>query len=119
MTVPTAWSQCKEAIMQVAHTSTTTCQACETKIASGQLRLGVMYLHADGFMLVEWIHLACQPWRVTTFEAISFVERGCWNRDQVHRIQRWLAKAQTMLDVSSTKDILELEAMSAAPIESN
>ncbi|KAF0698401.1 Aste57867_10968 [Aphanomyces stellatus] len=105
-----AWSQCKDAIMQVAHTSTTTCQACETKIASGQLRLGVMYQHVDGFVLVEWIHLTCQPWRVTSFDSISFVERGCLSADQVVRIRQWLARCQSQAVESCASDILDLEA---------
>ncbi|ETV69834.1 hypothetical protein H257_14457 [Aphanomyces astaci] len=106
----TAWSQCKDAVMQVAHTSTTTCQACEGKIASGQLRLGVMYLHVDGFMLVEWIHLRCQPWRVTAFDSISFVDRGCLSVDQALHIRRWLVSCQTQLTESTASDIIALEA---------
>ncbi|ETV89949.1 hypothetical protein H310_15214 [Aphanomyces invadans] len=111
--VPTAWSQCKDAVMQVAHTSTTTCQACETKISSGQLRLGVMYLHVDGFMLVEWIHLSCQPWLVTAFDTISFIDRGCLNGDQAQSIRQWLTSCQCQLTESSASDILALEAWNA------
>ncbi|OQR92197.1 hypothetical protein THRCLA_22400 [Thraustotheca clavata] len=101
-----AWSQYKEAVLQVARTSTTTCQACTSKITCGQLRLGVMYLHVEGFMLMEWIHVSCNPSLAASFETISFIETGV-DPDHAQRILSWIAFCKTK--PSTAKEILELE----------
>jgi hypothetical protein len=54
-----AWRRCDEAIARIAPTCTTTCQVCDDKINEGEWQLGLMYLHDDGFMLMEWHHLGC------------------------------------------------------------
>ncbi|OQR84882.1 hypothetical protein ACHHYP_12583 [Achlya hypogyna] len=110
MTPPPAWSQYKEAVLQVAHTSTATCQACNGKIDRGQLRLGVMYLHVDGFMLMEWIHVACDPCLAGSFDTISFIETGV-DPDHAKRILRWVAICKTT--PSTAKEIFELENYAA------
>lgn len=54
-----AWSRCEEAVARVAPTSTTTCQACSSCIAHGEWQLGLMFIHVEGFMLMEWYHVRC------------------------------------------------------------
>lgn len=54
-----AWSRCDEAVARIAPTSTTTCQVCSSAIAQGEWQLGVMFIHIEGFMLMEWYHLQC------------------------------------------------------------
>ncbi|DAZ98628.1 TPA: hypothetical protein N0F65_000823 [Lagenidium giganteum] len=54
-----AWSRCDEAIARVAPTSTTTCQVCSNAIKQGEWQIGLMFIHLEGFMLVEWYHLEC------------------------------------------------------------
>lgn len=54
-----AWSRCDEAVARIAPTSTTTCQVCSSAIAQGEWQLGAMFIHVEGFMLMEWYHLQC------------------------------------------------------------
>lgn len=54
-----AWSRCQEAVARVAPTSTTTCQVCEQSIQQGEWQIGAMFIHVEGFMLMEWYHLPC------------------------------------------------------------
>nr|CCA18651.1 conserved hypothetical protein [Albugo laibachii Nc14] len=54
-----AWNRCDEAVARKAPTSTTTCQVCEQSIVKDNWQLGLMFLHTDGFMLMEWYHLSC------------------------------------------------------------
>lgn len=54
-----AWSRCDEPVARVAPTATTTCQVCSSAIAQGAWQLGVMFIHVEGFMLMEWYHLEC------------------------------------------------------------
>ncbi|EQC33897.1 hypothetical protein SDRG_08577 [Saprolegnia diclina VS20] len=106
MAPPSAWSQYKEAVLQVATTSTATCQACSAKISAGQLRLGVMYLHVDGFMLMEWVHVSCEPSLPAAFDTISFIETGV-DPDHAKRILSWVSICKTK--PSTAKEIYELE----------
>lgn len=53
------WNRCDEAVARQAPTSTTTCQVCEESIMKDDWQLGLMFLHTDGFMLMEWYHLSC------------------------------------------------------------
>lgn len=54
-----AWSRCDEAVARTAPTSTTTCQVCSKAIEQGEWQLGLMYIHIEGFMLMEWYHIEC------------------------------------------------------------
>lgn len=54
-----AWSRCDQAVARIAPLSTTTCQVCGMPIAEGSWQLGLMFIHVEGFMLMEWHHLAC------------------------------------------------------------
>ncbi|RLN95235.1 hypothetical protein BBJ28_00024834 [Nothophytophthora sp. Chile5] len=54
-----AWSRCDQAVARVAPIATTTCQVCSACIAKGQWQLGLMFIHVEGFMLMEWYHLQC------------------------------------------------------------
>lgn len=54
-----AWSRCDEAVARIAPTATTTCQVCSSAIAQGAWQLGAMFIHVEGFMLMEWYHLEC------------------------------------------------------------
>ncbi|KAJ0412665.1 hypothetical protein ATCC90586_002295 [Pythium insidiosum] len=54
-----AWSRCEEAVARVAPTATTTCQVCSEAIAQGEWQIGLMFLHVEGFMLMEWYHIGC------------------------------------------------------------
>lgn len=55
----TSWSRCDQAVARVAPIATTTCQICSKYIARGGWQLGLMFIHVEGFMLMEWIHLQC------------------------------------------------------------
>lgn len=54
-----AWSRCDQAVARIAPIGTTTCQVCGQSIAQGQWQLGLMFIHVEGFMLMEWYHLQC------------------------------------------------------------
>lgn len=54
-----AWSRCDQAVARIAPISTTTCQVCGAQIAQGAWQLGLMFIHVEGFMLMEWYHLQC------------------------------------------------------------
>ncbi|KAL3656874.1 hypothetical protein V7S43_018215 [Phytophthora oleae] len=54
-----SWSRCDKPVARVAPTNTTTCQVCSNSIAPGEWQLGLMYIHVEGFMLMEWYHLRC------------------------------------------------------------
>jgi hypothetical protein len=54
-----AWSRCDEVVARTAPTETTTCQVCSATIARGDWQLGLMFIHVEGFMLMEWHHVAC------------------------------------------------------------
>ncbi|GMF53144.1 unnamed protein product [Phytophthora fragariaefolia] len=54
-----SWSRCDQAVARVAPIATTTCQVCSKCIAKGEWELGLMFVHTDGFMLMEWYHLQC------------------------------------------------------------
>ncbi|CEG36030.1 conserved hypothetical protein [Plasmopara halstedii] len=54
-----SWSRCDQAVARVAPISTTTCQVCSNCIAKGEWQLGLMFIHVEGFMLMEWFHLQC------------------------------------------------------------
>ncbi|KAG7400468.1 hypothetical protein PHYBOEH_005496 [Phytophthora boehmeriae] len=55
----TSWSRCDQAVARVAPIATTTCQVCSSCIAKGEWQLGLMFIHVEGFMLMEWYHLQC------------------------------------------------------------
>ncbi|KAF1772122.1 Zinc finger, PARP-type [Phytophthora cactorum] len=54
-----SWSRCDQAVARVAPIATTTCQVCSKCIAKGEWQLGLMFIHVEGFMLMEWYHLQC------------------------------------------------------------
>ncbi|KAJ8524083.1 hypothetical protein ON010_g17035 [Phytophthora cinnamomi] len=54
-----SWSRCEQAVARVAPIATTTCQVCSKRIAEGEWQLGLMFVHVEGFMLMEWHHLQC------------------------------------------------------------
>lgn len=54
-----AWSRCDEAVARVAPTATTTCQVCSAAIEQGVWQIGLMFIHVEGFMLMEWYHVGC------------------------------------------------------------
>ncbi|EGZ16900.1 hypothetical protein PHYSODRAFT_330947 [Phytophthora sojae] len=54
-----SWSRCDQAVARVAPIATTTCQVCSQRIAKGEWQLGLMFVHLEGFMLMEWYHLQC------------------------------------------------------------
>ena len=54
-----SWSRCDQAVARVAPIATTTCQVCSKGIAQGEWQLGLMFIHVEGYMLMEWYHLQC------------------------------------------------------------
>jgi hypothetical protein len=74
--VPSAWTKSSIALLQKAPTSTTKCQVCKQKIAQHAVRMGVMYANISGYMLMEWMHLACNPQLLQSFREISVVGGG-------------------------------------------
>ncbi|CAI5731172.1 unnamed protein product [Hyaloperonospora brassicae] len=55
----TSWSRCDQAVARVAPSATTTCQVCSKRIGQGEWQLGLMFIHVEGYMLMEWYHLQC------------------------------------------------------------
>lgn len=55
----TSWSRCDQAVARAAPIATTTCQVCSKCVAKGEWQLGLMFIHIEGFMLMEWYHLQC------------------------------------------------------------
>uniref|UniRef100_K3X8D5 PARP-type domain-containing protein n=1 Tax=Globisporangium ultimum (strain ATCC 200006 / CBS 805.95 / DAOM BR144) TaxID=431595 RepID=K3X8D5_GLOUD len=80
-----AWSRCDEAVARIAPTSTTTCQVCSQSIAQGEWQLGVMFIHVEGFMLMEWYHLQC-----------SFCIPGGGLQDVLETVQSEMTSAQKL-----------------------
>lgn len=54
-----SWSRCDQAVARVAPITTTTCQVCSKRIVKDEWQLGLMFIHVEGFMLMEWHHLQC------------------------------------------------------------
>ncbi|RQM15987.1 hypothetical protein DD237_004458 [Peronospora effusa] len=54
-----SWSRCDQAVARVAPIATTTCQVCSKCIAKDEWQLGLMFIHVEGFMVMEWHHLHC------------------------------------------------------------
>ncbi|KAG7389559.1 hypothetical protein PHYPSEUDO_010204 [Phytophthora pseudosyringae] len=78
-----SWSRCDQAVARVAPIATTTCQVCSKCIAKGEWQLGLMFIHVEGFMLMEWYHLQC-----------SKSLQGSGLSDVLHTVQSEMTPAQ-------------------------
>ncbi|KAG7389560.1 hypothetical protein PHYPSEUDO_010205 [Phytophthora pseudosyringae] len=78
-----SWSRCDQPVARVAPIATTTCQVCSKCIDKGEWQLGLMFIHTEGFMLMEWHHLQC-----------SKVLQGSDLSDVLHAVQSEMTPAQ-------------------------
>lgn len=68
----TAWTLSPQVIVDQSQSSTCTCRLCHDKIQSGELRLGTMFTHKQGFMLLEWTHLSCSDVSVSFKKPVEY-----------------------------------------------
>ncbi|KAG9403359.1 hypothetical protein AC1031_006004 [Aphanomyces cochlioides] len=53
------WTKCNLPILGIAKNDKSTCQACQDSIATGSIRVGIIFHHVNGTIGVDWHHLTC------------------------------------------------------------
>ncbi|KAF0697032.1 Aste57867_12260 [Aphanomyces stellatus] len=53
------WTNTQLPVVGVAKTSSSTCQACQCAIAAGEIRVGIIFQHLNGYIGLDWHHLTC------------------------------------------------------------
>lgn len=59
MPVRGAWTAETSYVIGAAKNAFSTCRTCQDKIAATNLRLGVIYSHRNGYILLNWHHFSC------------------------------------------------------------
>ncbi|ETW06995.1 hypothetical protein H310_03094 [Aphanomyces invadans] len=59
MTPVHPWSTTQLPILGLATNSSSTCQACRGAIMKGSIRVGIIFQHLSGFIVLDWHHLTC------------------------------------------------------------
>ena len=90
MTALSAWNAQTTYVVGVTKNGFSTCRSCECRIGANELRLGVIYSHRNGYILLNWHHLGCfgkvnqdmSPDELEGFENLTI--------DQQQQVQRYL-----------------------------
>ncbi|KAF0697041.1 Aste57867_12225 [Aphanomyces stellatus] len=53
------WTNTKLPVIGVANTNSSTCQACHSAIPAGEIRVGIIFQHLNGYIGLDWHHLTC------------------------------------------------------------
>lgn len=100
MPVRGAWTAETSYVIGAAKNGFSTCRSCEEKIATANLRVGVIYSHRNGYILLNWHHFSCfQKNPKTSIKDVTELE-GIEHLSPEHRSQvaNWIA---TVVPISS------------------
>ncbi|CAK4188747.1 hypothetical protein LEN26_016861 [Aphanomyces euteiches] len=64
------WSKEVVPVLGKAASTSSICQSCQLPIAQGHIRVGLIFHHMNGYIGLDWHHLAC----CETPEQLPFVE---------------------------------------------
>lgn len=89
------WTPQSVYIVALATKSSSTCRTCERYIGAGNVRIGVIFQHPNGYVLIHWHHLTCwtptgEPLTLRQMEGLELFETP-----QRQLIQRWLERQQS------------------------
>ncbi|OQS03687.1 hypothetical protein THRCLA_21101 [Thraustotheca clavata] len=59
MSASNPWTRSTLPIIGTAMNDKSMCQACKRHISRGQVRIGVIFHHLNGYIALDWHHLTC------------------------------------------------------------
>ncbi|EQC32871.1 hypothetical protein SDRG_09403 [Saprolegnia diclina VS20] len=71
-------------VIGTATTDGCLCQACKENISQGDIRVGLIFHHLNGYIALDWHHLTCceNPWHLPTLEGFDLLNDK--EKTQVH-----------------------------------
>lgn len=83
-----AWHLSKDHLVNAATGTTSTCRSCENLIEFGAIRLGFIFTHRQGFILIEWHHINCIA-VPQHFSSRDSLEDSNLSTEQVRLVHLW------------------------------
>ena len=53
------WTRQETPVVGTARTNSSLCRSCQTYIDAGDVRIGLVFNHLNGFICLDWHHLTC------------------------------------------------------------